>query len=196
MKVRESGMPDEGLWSRFFDAGATIEQLFGNNGVAGDVVEFGSGYGTFTIPAARRTLGIVNALDIEPSMIKHLQCKAEEYRLTNIRAQQRDFVADGTGLDSASEVHAMIFNLLHLEHPMMLLREAHRILSDGGVVSIVHWRSDIPTPRGPSLEIRPTPEQCRAWMTEAGFRNITNVALHECCPFHYGILGLKESGPK
>jgi hypothetical protein len=27
---------------------------------------------------------------------------------------------------------------------------------------IIHWRSDIETPRGPALEIRPSPEQCLA----------------------------------
>jgi hypothetical protein len=82
----------------------------------------------------------------------------------------------------------MIFNLLHLEQPVDLLREAYRTLQDGGVLSVIHWRSDIPTPRGPSLAIRPTPEQCREWMAEAGFRAIESVDLQSCCPFHFGLL--------
>lgn len=191
MKGRDSGMPEEAFWSSFFDAEGALDRLFGKNGVRGDVVEFGCGYGTFTIPAARRTTGMVSALDIEPDMVKRLRGKAEESHLVNIRAQLRDFVADGSGLESASQSHAMIFNLLHLEHPVTLLQEAHRILHAGGVLSVIHWRSDIPTPRGPSLEIRPTPEQCRVWMSEVGFGSITNVDLQGFCPFHYGLVATR-----
>jgi SAM-dependent methyltransferase len=191
MKGRDSGMPEEAYWSSFFDAEGALDRLFGKNDVRGDVVEFGCGYGTFTIPAARRTSGMVSALDIEPDMVERLQNKAEASRLINIRAQLRDFVADGSGLQPASQSHAMIFNLLHLEHPVALLHEAHRILHAGAVLSVMHWRSDIPTPRGPSLEIRPTPEQCRGWMSEAGFGNITNVDIQEFCPFHYGLVGTR-----
>lgn len=191
MKGRDSGMPEEACWSSFFDAEGAVDRLFGKNGVRGNVVEFGCGYGTFTIPAARRTTGMLSALDIEPAMVKRLRSKAEESHLINIRAQLRDFVADGTGLETASQSHAMIFNLLHLEHPVALLQEAHRILHAGGVLSVIHWRSDIPTPRGPSLEIRPTPEQCRAWMSAAGFGSITDVGLQGFCPFHYGLVATR-----
>jgi hypothetical protein len=78
---------------------------------------------------------------------------------------------------------------LHLESPVALLREAYRVLGAGGVLSVIHWRSDIATPRGPSLEIRPTAEQCRAWMQEAGFKAIQNVDLQASCPYHFGLLG-------
>jgi ubiquinone/menaquinone biosynthesis C-methylase UbiE len=191
MKIRESGMPDEDYWSSFFDAEGVVQKLLGRNGVLGDTAEFGCGYGTFTIPAAKCTTGIVSALDLELEMLKRLEHKAGKLRLMNIRAQHRDFVADGTGLDSASQAHAMMFNLLHLEHPVALLQEAHRILHDGGVLSVIHWRSDIPTPRGTSLEIRPTLEQCREWISEAGFSRIKNVNLQDCCLYHYGIVATR-----
>lgn len=181
-------MPEEVFWNSFFDAERMIERLLGKHGVQGDVVEFGCGYGTFTIPAARRTTGLVTALDIECDLVESVQLKAEECNLPNIRAQHRDFVANGTELESETQAHAMIFNLLHLEHPVALLQEAHRILRADGVLSVIHWRSDIPTPRGPSLEIRPTPEQCRTWMAEAGFGSIENVDLQECSPFHFGLV--------
>lgn len=187
MKVRESGMPGEADWTSFFDLEATIERLLGSV-VEGNVIEFGCGYGSFTIPAARRTTGIVTALDIEPEMVECVRQKAITLKLSNIRAEVRDFVANGTGLDAGSRKHAMIFNLLHLEQPMSLLREAYRTLQDDGILSVIHWRSDIPTPRGPSSAIRPTPEQCRGWMADAGFRDIESVDLQSCCPFHFGLL--------
>ncbi len=93
MKGRESGMPEEEFWSSFFDPEGALERLLGQSEVRGNLVEFGCGYGIFTIPAARRTTGILSALDIEPEMVARIQSKAEECRLNNIRAQLRDFVA-------------------------------------------------------------------------------------------------------
>jgi ubiquinone/menaquinone biosynthesis C-methylase UbiE len=189
MKIRESGMPDEALWTSFFDCEAVIGKLLGATGVQGDVIEFGCGYGSFTVPAARRTSGLVTALDIEPGMIAVVRDKAVSLGLHNIRAEVRDFVADGTGVDAGSQAHAMIFNLMHLAQPGELLREARRTLQDGGMLSVMHWRSDIPTPRGPPPRMRPTPEQCRQWMTDAGFRGIESIDLQDGCPFHFGLIG-------
>lgn len=187
MKGRESGMPDEAYWASFFEAEAAIDKLLGP-AVQGNVIEFGCGYGSFTVPTARRTTGHVIAQDIEPEMIACVREKAINYALPNIQAVVRDFVAQGTGVDPGSQAHAMIFNLLHLEQPISLLREAYRTLQDGGVLSVIHWRTDIATPRGPSLEIRPTPEQCKEWIAEAGFHTIESVDLQSCCPFHFGLL--------
>jgi hypothetical protein len=63
MKARDSGMPDESLWASFFQPELILDRL-AMRSITGDVLEFGCGYGTFTIPAARRTTGVVYALDI------------------------------------------------------------------------------------------------------------------------------------
>lgn len=189
MKGRESGMPDEACWASFFDAGQAITNLFGEHALQGDTVEFGCGYGTFTLPASRKTQGIVTALDIEAEMVAAVHQKAEQQQRSNIQTVLRDFVTDGTGLSDGTQAHAMLYNLLHIEHPVALFREAHRVLVAGGIVSVIHWRSDIPTPRGPSLDIRPSPQQCHTWMQEAGFTKIEPVDLTCCCPFHFGLVG-------
>ena len=72
MKTRESGMPEESLWTTFF----TPEEVLHKLGLpaAGDVVDFGCGYGTFTIPAAKITSGMVYAFDIDPEMVAVTTC--------------------------------------------------------------------------------------------------------------------------
>jgi SAM-dependent methyltransferase len=187
MKGRDSGMPAEDYWNSFFNADCVIEKLFGPNGCQGNVVEFGSGYGTFTLPAAKRATGVVSAFDIEPDLVAALRQKAHVLAQSNIDVIVRDFVADGTGLAPASQAHAMIYNLLHLETPLALLAEAHRVLTRGGTLSIIHWRRDIPTPRGPSLDIRPSPQECKTWITAAGFDFVEDVDLSRCCPYHFGM---------
>jgi tRNA/tmRNA/rRNA uracil-C5-methylase (TrmA/RlmC/RlmD family) len=64
-------------------------------GPCGDVVEFGCGYGTFTIPAAKLTTGRVVALDIEPDMVAETLRKAQAGGLSNVVGIVRDFIADG-----------------------------------------------------------------------------------------------------
>lgn len=188
MKGRESGMPEEGHWNSFYDADCVIAKLGCALDEGGAVVEFGSGYGTFTLPVARRTSGTIHALDIEPDLVSSLQAKVRGNGLGNVAAKVRDFVRDGTGLPDASVAHAMAYNILHIEAPVDLLREAHRVLKPGGILSIIHWKHDPSTPRGPSLSIRPRPEQCRDWATQAGLEFIRYQDLSECCDHHYGLL--------
>lgn len=186
MKGRESGMPDKAYWETFFNPRCLLEKL-GSKEPCGDVVEFGCGYGTFTLPAAQRVTGRVFTFDIEPSMVAETMRMAHEAGFSNVVAEVRDFLATGTGLPDASVDHAMLFNILHVEDSFRLLAEAFRVLVPKGQASIIHWRSDIETPRGPSLAIRPSPEQCRDWGEQAGFRFVRFEPL-TCSPYHFGLV--------
>lgn len=188
MKGRESGMPDEAYWASFFDPEGILDKLRVTQGGSYNLVEFGCGYGTFSLPAAKRTQGTVTALDIEPLMVELVAERAKAEGLLNVRAELRDFVEQGTGVTYGSQGHAMVFNLLHIEEPLALLREVFRSLEPGGIVSVIHWRSDIETPRGPPLDIRPKPEQCAAWLSEAGFDSVIHVDLGPSAPYHFGLL--------
>ena len=185
-KVRESGMPDESYWDSFFDPACMLSRL-GCNERTHDVVEFGCGYGTFTIPAAKIATGNVYALDIDPAMTAIVDHKARQHELSNIVTDVRDFVAAGSGLPDGAVDLALLFNILHVEKPIELLLEAKRVLAPAGRVAIVHWRDDIDTPRGPSLEIRPSQQQCRQWGEAAGLALERSEPL-ECCPWHWGLL--------
>ncbi len=188
MKTRESGMPDEDRWESFFDPDFILEEL-GLDRNCRSVVDLGCGYGTFSIPAARRITGTVYAIDIDPQMIEACQAKVEAAGIENVICQQRDFVAHGTGLPDNSTDFVMLFNILHAENPIDLLGEAYRILVPGGKVGVIHWNYDPSTPRGPSMDIRPRPEQCQAWVQSAGFQLIR--PLIQLPPYHYGMVGQK-----
>jgi SAM-dependent methyltransferase len=184
MKTRESGMPDEGMWQAFFDPGAALTAL-GLTGETGDAVDFGCGYGTFSLPAARRIRGTLHGFDIEADMVATCARRAADEGVHNARFYRRDFVADGTGLPADSVDYAMLFNILHAEEPLVLLREAWRILRPGGRLAVMHWNYDPATPRGPSMEIRPRPDQLRARAEEAGFVSETEDRI-DLPPYHYG----------
>lgn len=191
MKVRDSGMPQKDYWNSFFDSNKLIDRLFCNKIIDENITEFGSGYGTFTIPASSYTTKNIYALDIEEDLIKELENQAIKLNIENIICKKIDFLENGTSLDDNSQGHVMIYNLLHLENPQKLLKEAFRILKDDGIISIIHWRSDIKTPRGPSLDIRPKPQDCRKWLNKIGYKEIKYVDLQDIAPYHYGVRAKK-----
>lgn len=188
MKIRESGMPERDMWENFFDS-AKILATLGISGQTGDVAEFGCGYGTFTIPAARIIRGKIYALDLEPDMIRITGEEAKGNGLSNVQTILRDFMAEGSGLPDGSVDYVMLFNILHLEKPMALINEAKRILRGDGKLGIIHWNYDPKTPRGPSMDIRPRPEDCIKWAESAGF---STVARYDLKPHHYGIVLIKK----
>jgi SAM-dependent methyltransferase len=184
MKIRESGMPKEEEWSSFFAPAKILEMLGLSNGVF-DVADFGCGYGTFTLTAASMIKGKIYAFDIEPEMIKTVEQKAKKLKIDNIVPILRDFVSKGSGLKDLSVDFVVLFNILHFEKPIDLLKEACRILRHGGKVGIIHWNYDATTPRGPPMDIRPRPEQCRRWAESAGFIFEQQLDLK---PYHYALL--------
>jgi len=186
MKTRESGMPDEPMWESFFDPPRVLNRL-GLAPEARGVVEFGCGYGTFTIEAGCLVRGSVHAFDIEPDMVAMVRRKAQQAGLSNVVCEVRDFVEQGTGLADGAADYAMLFNILHAEQPEALLREAWRVLRPLGRLGIMHWNHDPSTPRGPALSIRPRPEQCRDWARAVGFRLLAPGIIN-LPPYHYGMV--------
>lgn len=141
----------------------------------------------FTVPAAKLVTGTVFALDIEPEMVEATARRAADAGVSNVRAEVRDILADGCGRPDRSAGYAMAFNILHVENPHGLLSEAFRVLAPGGRLGVIHWKHDPATPRGPSLGIRPTAAQCRAWAGEVGFRFVREQDLC-CCSWHWGLV--------
>lgn len=192
MKIRDSGMPDARTWEGFFDAPRVLAAL-GCTDVQGDSVEFGCGYGTFTVAVAAVTRGTVHAFDIDPAMVAATRARVAAAGLRNVEVAKRDFIAAGTGMGDGTTDCALLFNILHAAEPVPLLREAWRVLRPGGRALVIHWVCDRPTPRGPALAIRPRPEQCSAWLAAAGFT--LRQAEVDLPPWHYGVVGERPATP-
>jgi SAM-dependent methyltransferase len=185
MKVRESGMPEEAYWETLFDAGLILERM-GIDARLRDVVELGCGYGTFTVPVAGRISGLLTTCDVEEAMLERSKERATEAGVSNVVYTLRDVFTTGFGVERGSQDAVLLFNILHTEEPARLLSEAARAVRPGGTVLVIHWRYDSATPRGPSMEIRPRPEQIVAWAEQTNQLRAENgvVALP---PWHYGL---------
>jgi ubiquinone/menaquinone biosynthesis C-methylase UbiE len=188
MKARESGMPDEEIWQQFFDVDKILDELEVNNKIE-KLVDFGSGYGTFTIPASKKIKGNVYAYDIEVTLIRELDSRLKKNNITNVILFNKDFINEKTSFQNEEVDFVMLFNILHAERSPDILNEAYRILRKNGQVGVIHWNYDPATPRGPSMSIRPKPEELKTMLIKAGFSILKfNINLP---PYHYGILAQK-----
>jgi len=166
-------MPDEAYWESLFDVPLILDRL----GIAScrDVAELGCGYGTFSVPVAKAISGTLYAFDVDPAMLAWTEQRAQGLRVV---CQQRDVVQEGFGVDVDA---VLLFNILHGEQPAALLRHA---AAAGRQVLVIHWRYGA-TPRGPSLDIRPRPEQIINWAADAGLRPAGGVI--DLPPWHFGL---------
>jgi len=178
-------MPAEDLWASFFNIDLILSELKINSDV-NDMVEVGCGYGTFTIPVAKKISGNLYAFDIEYEMLEIVKQKLIKENIHNVNLKQRDVLAQKTGLADNSIDYVLLFNILHYESPLEFINEAYRILTQNGKVGIIHWRSDIETPRGPDLSIRPKAEQILQWIDKSEFCIYKEPVIIE--PYHYGLV--------
>lgn len=190
MKVFDSGMPDEAYWNSLFDIPLIVDWL-NIKDVVGPIVEIGCGYGTFTVPVAKRTQSQVHAFDIEPAMIEAAKRNVQVHAINNVNFHLRDVLEKGSGLGSDSVGMVLLFNILHFDERRVLLEEAGRMLKPGGVVAIIHWRKDIQTPRGPNLESRPDQQIILDSINGLDLRFDGNSRILE--PYHWGMQLVKSS---
>ena len=190
MKVFDSGMPEEAYWNSLFDVPLIVDWLNPKN-VSAPIVEIGCGYGTFTVPIAKETNTEVYTFDIEPSMIETANRNVQQAGIRNVSFFLRDVVEEGTGLESDSVGMVLFFNILHFDERRILLEEACRILRPNGVAAIIHWRKDIPTPRGPSIHTRP--DQQMILESIKGLDLIFNGNSRILEPYHWGMQLIKSN---
>jgi len=189
MKVHDSGMPEESSWHCFYDI-QTIVNWLPISKATESVVEIGCGYGTFTVPIVSNIKGKVYAFDIEEEMLDITKRNLSKLNLENVELIKRDVIEETTGLEAESVDLVLLFNILHSKDNRILLMEAEHILKYGGIVAIIHWRKDIKTPRGPSIESRP--DEVQILEAISGLNLSPNGSTCILKPYHWGIQLIKE----
>jgi len=125
------------------------------------VLELGPGPGAFTVDAARRVgpEGRLIAVDIQPGMIAQVNARVKAAGVTNVKthvASAFELPLPDAGVDRAF----LITVLPEIPDPVRALREIHRVLKPGGVVSMTEEFLDPDYPRRATTG---------AWAAAAGF---------------------------
>ncbi|ADU28531.1 class I SAM-dependent methyltransferase [Evansella cellulosilytica] len=183
MKYRESGMPEEALWENFFNPIEILKKLEVTEKV-NTLIDVGCGYGTFLIPASHIVKENVIGIDIDEHYLRVCQERvATNDKVRLITGDITDIVKSAEG-DIKLADYITLFNILHCEDPVQLFIDAAKLIKVGGKVGVIHWIND-DTPRGPSLEIRPSPNQIIKWAKDAHLSLEKQVAFP---PYHFGML--------
>lgn len=187
MKYRESGTPEEEMWESFFNPREVLINMKVNKNIR-SLIDIGCGYGTFLFPASDLVSDKVIGIDIDEKMIGICNEKVLESRVSNIHLINGDISKEDTikriQKHKSSIDYITLFNILHCEKPIDLLKDVYNILSEGGMIGIIHWKY-ADTPRGPSMEIRPKPSDIIGWAKEVGFSLIDEI---EILPYHFGLV--------
>ncbi len=157
------------------------------------IADFGAGHGFFTIPLARATgpNGKVYAVDVQDSALDAIRSKAGFEHLLNIEYVRADLDTPGGSRlkDRFIDLVVMANVLFQAEHKDTMLREAWRILREGGGLAMIEWDVSLDTPLGPPAPMRLKKETSRAAALQAGFEYDREFGAGG---HHYGLLFVKK----
>jgi cyclopropane fatty-acyl-phospholipid synthase-like methyltransferase len=140
------------------------------------VADIGAGTGYFTVRLARSPVAPrVFAVDIEPAMVEHLRKRAAAEGLDNVTAVLAG--ADSPNLSGPVDRVLIVDTYHHLPDRVRYFRALRQSLKADARVAIVDWKRG--GPMGPPEAFRPSPDEIRREMTEAGYRLL---AEHDFLP--------------
>ncbi len=132
------------------------------------IVDIGAGTGLFASKFAEfAPEAVVYAVDIEPAMVDWMQ----ENRAPRLGDRFKPMLGGEVSVplsDGSADIVVMIALHHEFENPRANYEEALRILSPGGRLLVADWRPGV-AGRGPSDQIRVTPESVEAMLLPLGF---------------------------
>ena len=145
----------------------------------GDLVaDIGAGTGYFTLPLAHAlgSKGKVWAVDAQTEMLSLLKEKLDLAGVSNVEPVCAE--GDRTEIPDAACTLVFLANVWHeFEDRDAVLREAQRILSPGGRVAILDWRTDVEPVHGPPLAHRIAAADAVRDMRLAGFEQLASAEV-------------------
>ena len=152
------------------------------------VADFGAGHGFFAIPMARAVGGdgIVYAIDIQKSVLDIVRSRARAEHLLNIQPVWADVeAAGGSRIKDRYIDFVLIANILfQAADKQAVIREAHRILREGGRLALIEW-NEAPAPLGPPAALRMKKSTAVELCRNAGFSTMEEF---DAGSHHYGLL--------
>lgn len=157
------------------------------------VADFGAGHGYFTIPSAKTVGGDgkVYAIDIQKDVLEIVRAKAKLEHLLNIEFIWGDIEHPrGSHLkDQFIDAVIMANVLFQIEDKTAALREAFRVLRQGGRLMLIEWSQENASPLGPPKTMRVSKEDAKKIAADAGF---TFDHEFQNGSHHYGLLFQKS----
>ena len=141
--------------------------------------DIGCGTGYYTFPLAHRIGqgGKVYAVDISPEMLSILEQRMKERHITNIEpvlSQENSIPLPDSCLDMV--IIAMAFH--EADQKEALLSEIRRVLKPQGKIINIDWEAK-ESPMGPPLEHRIPCQEAVRILSEAGFKDISQLEVYQ-----------------
>lgn len=152
------------------------------------IADFGCGAGHIGIMAAQQTGkdGFVTALDIMEDKLDSIKARAKAAGLENIETKRANLEVPGnTGLGDGTQDLVLLINILFQSTKKPdILKEARRVLKDGGLAILVDWKKG-GGGFGPPNELRTEDSMMQSLFIS---ENFTLVRQFNAGQFHYGMI--------
>jgi ubiquinone/menaquinone biosynthesis C-methylase UbiE len=143
------------------------------------VADIGAGSGLFTRAMAKKVApGVVYAVDINPTLLSHIEKSAEEAALVNIETILA--AEDDPHLPEALDLVFICDTLHYIPEPAQYLSQLRAQVRPGGRVAIIDFFRN-----WPPMSNQFSPEQLESWMESAGF---ARVARHDFIEDQYVLI--------
>lgn len=147
--------------------------------------------GYFAIASAKKVgkNGMVYAVDILKSALQSVENRVKQEGLENVQMIWSNLEIYGaTKIQEASLDVAFIHNVLfHAQEGDAMIREAARLMKNGGKLMIIDWLR-ISSPFGPPIADRPLPDMIKKSAIGAGLRLVDEFSAG---PYHFGLIFVK-----
>ena len=183
-------MPTAGWWEALWpDPASVLKSVGAKPGMT--AIDLCCGDGWFTLPLAK-IVREVTAIDIDPQMLDVARHRLAESQVANVRF----IVADAYQLPNVVPVPADFVFMANAYHgvpdPVRLASAVRLSIGRGGEFAIVNWHQRpreettiLGEPRGPSSDLRVSPEQTIASVTAGGLQLARQI---EVPPYHYAVV--------
>lgn len=143
------------------------------------VADLGAGPGVFSWPFARAVApATVYAVDVQPGFITHLEKRAKEQQLTNVRPVLGKF--EDPLLPEKVDLAFFHDVVHHIDDRAGYLKKVAGYLKPGGRIAVIELdatRPDASHRDQPDLQV--TKEQLDGWMTAAGLKKTGEFDIYE-----------------